>query len=502
MVDRVERGDHCVVSPTPSREPASPKTTLASLTKSRYVDGRQCLRRLWLAVHAPGLATPVDAGLQGLFEQGAEVGRVARSLFPGGELVEAAGDRAAALERTRALLAAADVPAIFEAAFEHGGVHVRVDALERLGGPADGFGLREVKQSTRVKSDYLDDVAVQRWVLEGAGLDVRSVQLVHLSRGFELPESGALDPGALFERADLDARLEASAAWSAKCIAREVAEQHAVLAAGEAPDEEPSRKRCRAGGSDCRFWAHCTEGRPAAFFIEGMRAKKERKARFRRAAETGERWVSPRLGADLAGTHPPIWYLDFEAVGPAIPVFPGTRPHQQVAFQYSLHHVAADGKLSHSEFLAAGDVDPRPETAAALVEALAGDEAPIAAYSPYEKRMLNDMADTCPALADGLRSIRDRLVDLLPIVQNNVYDPAFGGSFSIKSVGPALTPDVTYGDLDDIANGTAAALAFARIAAGELRGDAAEQVRRALLVYCERDTYALMCLHQALLEMA
>jgi len=492
-----------VVSPSPSREPARPGAAPALLTKSRYVDGRQCHRRLWLAVHARGLAAPVDAGLQGLFEQGAEVGRVARSLFPGGVLVEApARDRAGALERTRALLADADVPAIFEAAFEHGGVHVRVDALERLADAAGGFGLREVKQSTRVKDDYLDDVAVQRWVLEGAGIDVRSVQLVHLSRGFALPESGGLDPRALFERADLDARLAGSAAWSAKRIAHEVAEQHAVLAAGEAPDEEPSRKRCRPGGNACPFWAHCTEGRAAPFFVEGLRVKGERKARFRRAAETGERWVSPSLGANLAGTRPPIWYLDFEAVGPAIPVFPGTRPHQQVAFQYSLHHLAADGTESHEEFLAAGDVDPRPATAVALLDALADDDAPIAVYSPYEKRMLNDMASVCPAHAAGLRSIRDRLVDLLPIVQQNVYDPAFAGSFSIKSVGPALTPDVRYDDLDEISNGTAAAHSFARIATGELAGAEAERVRAGLLAYCKRDTWALLRLHQALLEMA
>jgi hypothetical protein len=394
------------------------------------------------------------------------------------------------------------VPAIFEAALEHRGVIVRVDVLERLDRKAATFGLREVKQSASVKDDHLPDVAIQRWVARGAGLDVCSTQLVHLTKGYVRDASEVPDLAALFTRADLDARLDGSDQFSNRRVARSVAEQQAVLGASEAPREEPTRKLCGAKGSECPFWHHCTEGRPATFFVEGMRAKKDRRALYRRAAESGQRWVSPELESALAGSAPPIWYLDFESLGPAIPLFPGTSPHQQIAFQFSLHHLSEGGGVEHREFLARGDVDPRAETAAALVAALGRDAAPIAVYSDYESRMLRDMAAHCPEHAAALEAIRGRLFDLLPVVRKRVYDPAFEGSFSIKAVGPALTPDVRYDDLGDVANGNAAALAFSRIAAGELRGAEAKRTRAALLAYCERDTLALMRIHQALLEMA
>jgi len=149
------------------------KTSQVLLSKSRYTAGLQCPRRLWLGRHRPDVAAEPDAARQAIFEMGHEVGVAAHALFPGGVLVDEPYYRHAAAEaRTRALLADPDVPAIFEAAFTHSGVRIRVDLLERLG--EGRFGLREVKASTAVKPAHVPDLAVQKFVLRGWGLEVPS----------------------------------------------------------------------------------------------------------------------------------------------------------------------------------------------------------------------------------------------------------------------------------------------------------------------------------------
>ncbi len=158
----------------------------------------------------------------------------------------------------------------------------------------------------------------------------------------------------------------------------------------------------------------------------------------------------------------------------------------------------ANGQVSHLEFLAKGDTDPRLETAESLLAALSRDHARIVVYSNYEARMLRQLAGQNPNRAHELEQLRARLFDLLPVVRRCVYYPAFAGSFSIKTVAPTLAPHVRYDDLGDVAEGIAAAAAFGRIAAGLVDDGEERRLREALLSYCERDTLALMGVHQAL----
>ena len=176
-----------------------------SLSKSKYIAGLQCPRRLWLACHEPEAGAPPSEGSP--FDQGDEIGRRARDLFPGGVLVdEEAWQHGQATARTRQLMADRNVGAIFEAAFVHAGVRVRVDVLERLGPRT--WGLREVKQGASVKDVYLDDAAVQRFVVEGAGVRLRSVEIVHVNRDYVRGDDG-IDWRHFFQRADVTAETAA-----------------------------------------------------------------------------------------------------------------------------------------------------------------------------------------------------------------------------------------------------------------------------------------------------
>ena len=187
---------------------------------------------------------------------------------------------------------------------------------------------------------------------------------------------------------------------------------------------------------------------------------------------------------------------------PPIPLYPGTWPYQTIPFQWSLHAVDHEGGLQHREFLAAGDEDPRRRFAETLISALEEVAGPVLVYSAYEQTQLRTLAFHFPDLAPALEAIVGRLRDLLPVIRSSVYFPAFAFSNSIKSVAPALSPGFGYGDLDGVADGSAAAGAYLQIAAGAIT-DAADisALRTALLAYCQRDTLAMVEVHRALMQL-
>jgi hypothetical protein len=107
-----------------------------------------------------------------------------------------------------------------------------------------------------------------------------------------------------------------------------------------------------------------------------------------------------------------------------------------------------------------------------------------------------------PDLAKPIATIVRRLSDLLLVVRGGLYDPGFEFSNSIKSAAPALCPDVTYDDLDEIADGASASTAFWLMASGRTDTKTSARLRRSLRAYCHRDTWATVRLHQALKMLA
>jgi hypothetical protein len=487
------------------------------LSKLRYIAGPQCLRRLWLVVHEP---LPYEEPAPGSpMDVGQEIGGKAHLLFPGGVLVgEEPWQHAEAVARTAALMNDAHVPAIFEAAFEYDGIRIRVDVMERLAPGA--WGLREVKSSSGLKDHYLDDIALQAYVLRGAGIAVSSIELLHVNTAY-VRGPGGVCWTEFFARMDV-----------ADAVAERLVDLPAHLPAMRdclgmlaLPDAEPG-KQCGTP-YDCEFWDRCTAHKPADWInylprLSQVRAS-ELKARgieaisaipadfpltskqviIRDATASGRPYVAPDLARLLRGYGPPTCYLDFEAMMPPIPLYEGTRPYQTLPFQWSLHAIAEDGVLHHREFLADGGSDPRRQFAETLVDALAASDAPIVVYSAYELTRLKELAAQFPDLSAGLNAVAARLVDLLPIVRGAVYHPEFRFSNSIKSVAPALCPGFGYDDLDSVADGAAASAAFVQLASGCLAGpEEAGQLRAALLAYCQRDTLAMVEVHRALAKLA
>lgn len=482
------------------------------LSKSKFLSGLQCHKRLYLEIYQPQLATPPDAGTQAILDMGTEVGELARNRFAGGVLVTAGyKQREAALAQTAALLLDPTVPAIFEAAVQHDGVLVRVDILERVSmeeGMPSCWRLIEVKSSTRVKDVHVDDLAVQTHVLLGAGVTLAAAGLMHIDTGY-LYEGGEIDLQRLFSIEDLTELVAGRRAQ----VAERLAAMKAMLLESAAPAVEPDQ-HCHSP-YECPFWAHCTKEKPARwiYHLPGAKQTVNRLAQqgittiddipkgttlslAQRRVKDNVEWVSPQLGSVLRSIEYPVHHVDFETVMLAIPRFPSTRPYQSIPVQWSNHIEMESGELVHQEFLHGEASDPRKQWAKALLESL-GEKGSIVVYSAYEEAMMKQLVEAFPEFRSAFKPIIARLWDLHPVIKEHYYHPAFQGSYSIKSVLPAVVPSMGYEDLAIKEGGQAAAEYYRMVF---LESDWIEQsnIREALLSYCARDTMAMVELRRAL----
>jgi predicted RecB family nuclease len=184
--------------------------------------------------------------------------------------------------------------------------------------------------------------------------------------------------------------------------------------------------------------------------------------------------------------------MDFETLNPAIPRFAGMRPYDQIPFQWSVHLQKEPGRaLEHFEFLATDTNDPRREFITSLCSALGRSGSIVVYNQQFESQRLSELAAWQPDFAGRIKKIQRRLWDLLPVVRNHVYHPAFAGSYSLKAVLPALVPEMSYDGMA-VANGQDAGLAWESLVRGGLDQSERERTRKALLDYCRQDTLALV----------
>lgn len=489
----------------------SENTFPITITKSKFVAGCQCLKRLYLLVNEPQLGRGKDGSDFSLMAQGREVGKLAQQLFPGGVSVRT-GNAEEAVRLTRELLANPEIPAIFEGAFEHDRVLVRADVLQRR--KEDHWRLVEVKSSADLKDYHLEDVAIQTYVLSRSGLKLASVWLAHINREYVLT-GDRVDPSQFFSFRNLTHRAQNLQPE----LTFRLRSQFRVLAMPEAPNL-PVGQHC-INPVVCEFLGLCNTPKPpnhigylprlhasAMEELEGMGVESvedipndfklsEIQRRACTAMQTGQPWFSAELKKEFDSLKYPLYFMDFETVNPAIPRFSGMHPYDHVPFQWSVHVQNQPGATpEHFEFLAGDTGDPRSAFISSLCDAL-GDTGTIVVYNEqFESQRLWELASWLPAYTDRIRGIQCRLWDLLPVVRNHVYHPEFGGSFSLKAVLPALVPDMTYEGMD-VPNGTVAGVVWQEmIRSGS---DAERQAKRkALLAYCGQDTLALVRLLEAL----
>jgi len=447
------------------------------LSKSRITAGLQCGKRLWLAIHRPELEE-YSADTRSRFAAGHGVGEVARELYGDGILIGEGVPLSRALQQTEDALASPGDVTLFEATFRHRGVLIRADVLQRRDGR---YRMVEVKSATRLKEYHLQDVAVQGWVTEGAGVPLDGMSVAVIDTGYVYPGGGDYH-GLLREIPVADQARPLMAhipGW---------VRGFNELLAGPLPAIRTG-PQCRRP-FECPFISFCEEqeGKPRCAPDEACAPEG---ACVPQAPDPALGVLDPAAAAFLATLPYPRYYVDFETVQFAVPRWSGTSPYQQLVFQWSCHVEDRTGEVTHSAFLDTGGDAPMRAAAEALLDAV-GDRGPIFVYHDFEKWRLVEMARMFPDLASGLEAVTGRLVDLLRLTRDHYQHPALNGSYSLKAVLPTVAAGLDHALLDEVRDGLSAQAAYHESVEPGTSEERRAALRDSLLEYCGLDTLALV----------
>lgn len=441
------------------------------LSKSRFIQGMQCHKALWLQTHHPELRDKVSASQQASFDAGTNVGILAQNLFPGGVEIPFEGLTVPEqLAMTQAEISKG-TKAIYEAAFSFNNVFCKVDILHK---GRSGWELYEVKGSTEAKEVCLNDIAIQYYIVAGAGITVKKASLVHIDKSYV--RDGDIDVRGLFTIQNVTKTvLERQ-----PNVTKELKAMRAMLK-GEVPaiDIGP---HCLEP-YPCLFHGHCWSHIPSpSVFDFADIGKPDGFALYKQGIVKMDAVQRDTLGwrqqmqydgtlhkknivdkeairAFIDSLWYPLAFMDFETTFMTpVPLFDDTRPFQSVPFQYSLHWIKSPkGKLNHCEFLWSAEGDPQKQFLVTLLDSIPEKACVLTWNKSFEGKVLRALAEQFPKYRKRIQTVLDNMVDLMvPFRKKQIYHWQFDGSYSIKAVLPALVPELTYSSLNISDGGTAA----------------------------------------------
>lgn len=449
----------------------------------------------------------VSDGKQAIFDQGHEVGDLARKYYKGGVLLaQGREDIAGAIKETAELIKKGKT-LLYEATFEAEGVLVRCDILRKVG---KAWHLIEVKSATQLKDQHLGDIAIQKHVVEAAGVKIAKAFLMTIDTSYV--KKGPIDPKKLFKLEDVteaimgaEAEVPATLKHFFKILASATKEP-AIEIGGHCSDPY-----------DCDFCAHCWKDIPEYSVYNIPYLKMEIKDELRRkgivhvkdlpedielrasaadhvtVAKTGKPIIMRGEIKEFVGAlEYPLYHLDFETINPAVPLYDGLSPYMHMPFQVSLHiQQKPGGPLKHIDYLADGKSDPRKDLVSFLLKNIGPEGTPLAYCAGFERSVIKKLAGFSPKQEKKLLALADRFVDLAaPFRSHHVVLPKFQGSFSMKAVLPAVS-ELTYEGMA-VANGTDAQNAYKALLSGKLTTEEESEVRKNLIAYCGQDTLAMV----------
>ena len=487
-----------------------------NLSKSKYTLGVRCYKLLWLSMFKKEEASEVES--DSVLESGNLVGELARHLF---------GDTYTLIDFDKGfdnmikdtIIALEDSPNIIcEASFAYDNNFCSIDILKN---DSDGVEVYEVKSSTDIKDIYIDDISYQVWVLKKNGLKVKNAYIVYVNSDYI--KDGELDIHKYFKIKNvtnilnLDVVLENITKF--KDILRNKTEINTDLSLS-----------CK-NPYPCPFFSYCTRSLPrpnvfdvgcSTFFSKKLDMYYQGKVTYEELLKTNafsdkarEQMMfelydlepkidKPSIKSLLDSFTYPLYFLDFESYQEAIPKIDGTRPYQQICFQYSLHYYLEEGgKLYHKEYLSCDyDGNPMYGLSKQLCDDIPLNSCILVYNDSFEKTRLKEMALLFPDYSSHLLNIRDGIKDLLPPFKNHqYYVKEMYGSASIKKVLPALFPNdktLDYHNLEDVHKGDEASNAY--LSLSKLSKDKEEKLRTNMLKYCWLDTYAMVKIYNKLKE--
>ena len=484
------------------------------LSKSNFMQFLRCSCELWLAKQRPELFPPTDSALQRIFDEGNVVDQWARKLFPGAINVDGFGMPAAIT--TKKAIAAGSV-ALLQPTFMTSKLSCRSDILTKN---ADGsWDIYEVKSSTDVKEVHVIDVAFQRICLEEAGVRVAKTHLVHVNNQYV--RQGDIDPSQLFTVKDITHEVENVMPM----VKKEVPRALAVLGWDKMPNL--THVSSCSNPAECAFLecyfnelnndhrysiaTSLPKEKLVAFLERGLLKPDQVPADV--MAELPEVKLSGTviepvitidkvtIRTELESLQYPLYFLDYETFFPAVPIFDGYRPYQQMVFQYSVHVVRESGaEPEHYEFLADKMADQANDVAKSLKSHVGDTGSVIVWNARFEASRNVEIGEHLPEFADFMASINNRMYDLMMIVKKGHYvDSRFGGSASIKKVLPVICPELLYENLA-IQEGIAASASWSTLTDPNTDTETKAQIKKDMLAYCGMDTYAMVAIYRKFLD--
>lgn len=493
------------------------------ISKTIFLDFLYCPKNVWLKLHRPELLEKFTLSEfeKHIIEQGNKVESCARGLFPGGIEVASVGEDAC--NETLRLMAT-KIPMIFQSTFIVGGFIARNDMLSS-NNETERWDLYEVKGTNSLKEDapdydHVDDVAFQVSVLNRAHIPISRYFLIHLNK--EYIRSGDLNINSLFVIEDV----------TEKVLARlpEIEKQMEIAREYLMQDKEP------VGGCECVYKGrrkHCTTFQYSnphipEYSVHDLARVSKKKLDLFVEREVYDLKDIPddfdltanqrnqvltylrqkplinlqRIQEELGALKFPFYFFDYEAFGPAIPVFNGYGPYKRIPFQFSLHILKSPTEeLIHVEYLHDELSDPSENVARLLQKHILPGGTVIAWHKSFEAVVNKEIAIRLPKYSSLFEQMNNSLYDLKDIFQNQHYvHHGFRGSTSLKKVLPTLAPELRYDELD-IREGGQAADAWWKMVSPATPLEESKKIATDLKIYCGFDTYAMYAIWKHLQEM-
>jgi hypothetical protein len=489
----------------------------AVLTCLDFNAANRCPKLFWLLKNRPEIASPQDEWSIHLRGESARVARLAQKLFPEGITIDNGKRSLAEMQAHRKIAMSIDFPALLAVPVINRqlGICCNLDILSQI--EEDVWALNLVACSTKIKKEHLYSLAFQMCCLAGSKIAVQQINLLHINGNFT--RQGEINPKELFSSVNvtkdvLDLLNDTK---------QQIEESHDLIDSSVMPDSDIG-SCCKYPGK-CQFYSYCHANVPvgSVYDLPNNRgqARELINMGFNMICDVPECLLRSAqhlaiknctiLGSPLVdttevssfvqGIHYPLYSLDFESFGGAIPLFAGLRPFQPLVFQFSLHKIdSIDGPEQHWEFIADDKDDPRERLLDELLSAL-GDSGTILVWNKsFESTALKRLAELFPEKASQISSVIDRIVDLIvPFRKGHVADINYRGSFSVKSVLPNLC-GISYNDLSGVKNGTMASLVYYRYIAGMIPEEEWPAIRNSLSEYCGLDTLALIHIYRTMVE--
>jgi len=487
------------------------------LSKSSFIKGLQCEKHLYLYKYHYKEMDELSDMQKAIFKRGTNVGELAQQIFPRGEIA-AYGDPPnyeKALKKTKELMNGS-VKAIYEAAFMFNEVLSIADivvkgkdSMSRHSGAETEWKIYEVKSSTSISETYLNDAALQYYVISNLGIKVSDFSIIYINNQYV--RKGDLELGELFK---IESVLELILPMQ-ESVKENVKRFKKVLLKKQIPDIDIG-EHCY-NPYICGFYNYCRRHIPedSIFDFSGMHLTRKYELyrdgiiRFEDVPgdyslnknnrvqldvyNSGETLINKdAIENFLSDLNYPLYFMDFETFQPAVPLFDNSKPYQQIPFQYSIHlKKKKDKDLKHFEFLAEPGEDPRLKFIESLLQVIKGKGDVLVYNKAFEITRLKEIARDFPQFADEIEKLILRIKDLMvPFQKKYYYSPEMKGSYSIKAVLPALVPELSYDELE-INDGGLSSIAYESLQTETDLMFIAE-IKAQLLEYCKLDTLAMV----------